>query len=71
VSRRIDPADRRRTVLALTAAGRAIHREIVPHARRVEARLLQGLAPAERVQLDRLVAKLEARAKTPFVAEAE
>jgi len=71
VSRRIDPGDRRRTVRALTAAGRAIHREIVPHARRVEARLLQGLAPAERVQLDRLVAKLEARAKTPFVAEAE
>ena len=71
VSRRVDPADRRRTVLALTAAGRAIHREIVPHARGVEARLLAGLAAAERAQLDRLVAKLEARAKTPFVAEAE
>ena len=71
VSRRVDPADRRRTVLALTAAGRAIHREIVPHARGVEARLLAGLAPAERAQLDRLVAKLEARAQTPFVAEAE
>jgi DNA-binding MarR family transcriptional regulator len=71
VSRRVDPADRRRSVLALTAEGRAVHREIVPHARRVEARLLAGLAPAERVRLDRLVAKLEARAKTPFVAEAE
>jgi len=71
VSRRIDPADRRRSVLALTAEGRAVHREIVPHARRVEARLLAGLVPAERNQLDRLVAKLEARAETPFVAEAE
>jgi DNA-binding MarR family transcriptional regulator len=71
VSRRVDPADRRRSVLALTAEGRAVHREIVPHARRVEARLLAGLAPAERVRLDRLVAKLEARAKTPFIAEAE
>lgn len=71
VSRRIDPADRRRSVLALTAAGKAVHREIVPHARRVEARLLAGLAPAERLRLDRLVAKLEARARAPFVAEAE
>ncbi|HTS91326.1 MAG TPA: MarR family winged helix-turn-helix transcriptional regulator [Stellaceae bacterium] len=71
VSRRIDPADRRRSVLALTATGKAVHREIVPHARRVEARLLAGLAPTERASLDRLLAKLEARAATPFVAEVE
>jgi len=71
VSRRIDPADRRRAVLALTAAGRAIHRQIVPHAERVEARLLAGLTEDERVTLDRLIDKLEARAETPFVAEAE
>jgi DNA-binding MarR family transcriptional regulator len=69
VSRRIDHADRRRAVLALTPAGKAIHREIVPHARRVEARLLAGLTPAERAALDHLMAKLEARATTPFVAE--
>jgi len=71
VSRRIDPADRRRSVLALTATGKAVHREIVPHARRVEARLLAGLAPTERASLDHLLAKLEARAATPFVAEVE
>ncbi|HYC13878.1 MAG TPA: MarR family winged helix-turn-helix transcriptional regulator [Stellaceae bacterium] len=71
VSRRIDRSDRRRSVLALTPVGRAVHREIVPHARRVEARLLAGLAPPERASLDRLLAKLEARAATPFVAEAE
>jgi len=71
VSRRIDPADRRRSVLALTATGKAVHREIVPHARRVEARLLAGLAPTERASLDRLLAKLEARAATPFVSEVE
>jgi DNA-binding MarR family transcriptional regulator len=71
VSRRIDPADRRRSVLALTASGRAIHREIVPHARRVEARLLAGLSAAERSALDYLLGKLEARAETPFVTEAE
>jgi DNA-binding MarR family transcriptional regulator len=69
VSRRVDRADRRRAVLALTPAGRAIHREIVPHARRVEARLLAGLTPAERAALDHLIGKLEARARTPFVTE--
>ncbi|HXP72878.1 MAG TPA: hypothetical protein VN823_01935, partial [Stellaceae bacterium] len=58
-----------RAVLALTPAGRAIHREIVPHARRVEARLLAGLTPAERAGLDHLIGKLEARAETPFVTE--
>jgi DNA-binding MarR family transcriptional regulator len=71
VSRRIDPADRRRSVLALTASGKAIHREIVPHARRVEAQLLAGLGAEERGALDRLLAKLEARAETPFVAESD
>lgn len=71
VSRRTDPADRRRAVLALTPAGLAIHREIVPHARQVEARLLAGLGEAERAMLDRLLDTLEARAETPFVAEAE
>ena len=71
ISRRIDRADRRRSVLALTPAGHAIHREIVPHARRVETRLLAGLTQAERAALDHLIAKLEARAETPFVAESE
>jgi DNA-binding MarR family transcriptional regulator len=71
VSRRTDAADRRRAVLALTPAGRAIHRQIVPHAQRVEARLLAGLTEEERGALDHLLDKLEARAETPFVAEAE
>src|SRR5215813_5534524 len=51
INRRIDRTDRRRSVLALTPAGEAIHREIVPHARRVEARLLAGLTAAERAAL--------------------
>ncbi len=71
VSRRIDADDRRRAVLALTPAGLAIHREIVPHARRVEARLLAGLDSAERAALERLLDKLEVRAQTPFVSEAD
>jgi DNA-binding MarR family transcriptional regulator len=71
VSRRIDAADRRRSVLALTASGEAIHREIVPHARRVEARLLAGLSVDERATLDHLLAELEAKAETPFVVESD
>lgn len=71
VSRRTDRIDRRRSILALTAAGEAIHREIVPHAERVESHLLTGLDEAERAALDRLLAKLEARAQTPFVAEGD
>src|SRR5215470_2508301 len=71
VSRRTDRIDRRRSILALTAVGEAIHREIVPHAERVESRLLAGLDEAERAALDRLLAKLEARAETPFVAEGD
>jgi DNA-binding MarR family transcriptional regulator len=71
LSRRTDRMDRRRSILALTTAGEAIHREIVPHAERVEARLLAGLDEAERAALDRLLAKLEARAETPFVAEGD
>jgi DNA-binding MarR family transcriptional regulator len=71
VSRRVDPADRRRSVLALTASGRAIHREIVPHAQGVEATLLAGLSASERAALDNLLGRLEARAATPFVVEAE
>jgi DNA-binding MarR family transcriptional regulator len=66
VSRRVDRADRRRSILALTASGQAIHREIVPHAKRVEARLLAGLTLAERAALDRLLAKLDARAEMPL-----
>jgi DNA-binding MarR family transcriptional regulator len=71
VSRRVDHADRRRSVLALTVAGEVIHREIVPHARRVETRLLAGLSDNERAALDNLLGKLEARAETPFVAEGD
>lgn len=69
INRRVDGADRRRSVLALTPAGDSIHREIVPHARRVEARLLAGLSSDERAALDQLIKKLEARATTPFMAE--
>src|SRR5690242_15775767 len=43
VNRRTDRRDRRRSILAPTAAGEAIHREIVPHPRPAGARLRPGL----------------------------
>ncbi|MFN7270932.1 MAG: MarR family winged helix-turn-helix transcriptional regulator [Gammaproteobacteria bacterium] len=54
-----DAADRRRSKLALSAAGRRMHDEIVPLARAAEARLLAGLAPADRAQLGALLGKLQ------------
>src|SRR5437868_435491 len=70
LARRTDPADRRRSVLALTPAGRAVYEEIGPLALAVERRLLAPLDPRDRVDLDRVLTKLEASAATAF-AEAE
>jgi DNA-binding MarR family transcriptional regulator len=67
--RRIDPADRRRSVLALTASGRTVYDEIGPLALAVEARLLAPFDPVDRADLDRLLAKLEARAATSFAED--
>ncbi len=58
---RTDAADRRRTRLRLTAAGRAVYWKIVPLARHYEARLLDGLSSRERQSLDGLLAKLADR----------
>lgn len=51
--------DRRRSVLALSAAGIAIHREIVPLALAFERRLLDGIDAAERGLLFRLLDRLD------------
>ena len=66
LDRRIDDADRRRALLALTPRGRAVFDEIGPLALAVEARLLAQLSPADRVDLARLLPKLEAAAATSF-----
>jgi DNA-binding MarR family transcriptional regulator len=66
LARATDAADRRRSVLALTAAGRGIFEEIGPLALAVEARLLAPLSAADRGELNRLLGKLEARAATAF-----
>ena len=53
--------DRRRSVLTLTARGRAVYRQIVPLARAYERRLLGELSPADQAQFNRLLGRLQKR----------
>lgn len=62
VERAVDAKDRRRSRLRLSAAGRRTHDSIVPVALAAEALLLDGLTPAERRTLDRLLTRLTERA---------
>ena len=57
-----DKADRRRTLLRLSAKGKRVHGEIAPLAQAREAALVATLEPAELEALDRLLSKLQARA---------
>lgn len=61
VLRRNSPADRRRSVLRLSAAGQRLYAEVVPLARAYEAELLRGLPPADRAALERVLVALQAR----------
>jgi DNA-binding MarR family transcriptional regulator len=63
VARSDDPDDGRGYLLKLTAAGRALHRKVVPMVQAREAFLLEGLAPQERVALDAALAKVLQRAQ--------
>jgi DNA-binding MarR family transcriptional regulator len=54
LSRVADAGDRRRALLRLSREGQAIHDQVVPQARAFEARVLAGIAPAERESLFRL-----------------
>lgn len=58
VGRKADPANRRRNVITLTAAGKRYLEEIQRHADAAQDELLAGLSPAERRQLNELLAKL-------------
>jgi DNA-binding MarR family transcriptional regulator len=57
-----DTQDRRRSKLALSAAGRRMHDEIVPLARDAEAKLLADLPPSDRAHLGALLARLQTAA---------
>jgi DNA-binding MarR family transcriptional regulator len=58
--REIHDDDRRRSVLALSAQGHAVHDEIVPLALAFEQRLLSGMTADERSLLFRLLDRLDA-----------
>jgi len=58
LARHTDPDDRRRSLLRLSADGRAIYRQIVPLALDFEARLLQSLSESDRTTLDRIIDRL-------------
>jgi DNA-binding MarR family transcriptional regulator len=61
LTRRTDPADRRRAILELTPPGMSVYRQIVPRALAVETELLNTLTAEERALLDALISKLEKR----------
>ncbi|MEZ5443408.1 MAG: MarR family winged helix-turn-helix transcriptional regulator [Lysobacterales bacterium] len=60
--REIDQADRRRGLLRLSEAGRAVYDEVVPAALALERRLLDGIPAAGRSQLDQLLQQLDTSA---------
>lgn len=55
-----DPSDQRRTLVAITAAGRRLVLPLVDKARTHEAAALRGLPAADKAALKRLLGKLSA-----------
>ncbi|MFI7540373.1 MarR family winged helix-turn-helix transcriptional regulator [Actinoplanes sp. NPDC049599] len=62
LERRPDPADKRRNVVTITAAGRRRATELAATAAAVQQELLAPLTPAERAELVRLLTLLRAGA---------
>jgi DNA-binding MarR family transcriptional regulator len=62
VARRANRADRREAFLSLSPAGRAIYKELAPHAIEFARQLSAVLDPADREALDRALRKLTAAA---------
>jgi DNA-binding MarR family transcriptional regulator len=58
ITRALDAYDRRRSVLGLSDAGRAIYNEVAPMALEQERRLLSVLTADERAALDAILGKL-------------
>jgi DNA-binding MarR family transcriptional regulator len=63
ITREVHGADRRRSVLALSAAGMAVYEVVVPMALDYERALLANLSCDEQAQLDALLHKLGANGK--------
>src|SRR5215471_2131093 len=62
IQRGADRGDGRVTRLSLSSRGRTVYDDIVPLALRLEEQFLSALSQLERKRLDRLMAKLAARA---------
>ncbi|MGB5620897.1 MAG: MarR family transcriptional regulator [Gammaproteobacteria bacterium] len=63
IRRSFADADRRRSILNLSAAGRRIHRRIAPILLQYEAELLSALDADERRQLETMLTRLDAQAR--------
>jgi len=58
LNREVDPADRRRRLLALTGSGHDMVRDLTETGAEIEDRFLQALGPADRKELHRLLLAL-------------
>jgi DNA-binding MarR family transcriptional regulator len=65
VSREVDPSDRRRRMLQLTARGQAVAGNLASVAAEIETDLLRPLAPDEQASLRRMLLTLLDAAKEP------
>lgn len=63
LDRRFSAEDKRRSQLSLTPAGRAVYDRIVPLARRYERALVSVLDATDRAHLERILVRLEGRAR--------
>lgn len=70
VSRSQPGGDRRQVVLRITDAGRAIHAELFPLVREINAQLMAALPPQVALQFDESLARLQARAEALLPAAA-
>jgi MarR family transcriptional regulator, lower aerobic nicotinate degradation pathway regulator len=61
----VDPSDRRRRVLQLTARGRAVAGNLASVSAEIETDLLRPLAPAEQASLRRMLLALLDAARQP------
>ena len=71
INREVDPFDRRRIMLGLSASGLAIYEAIVPHVLSVERDILASLTLDERAMLAQLISKLENKMAAVAPADAE
>jgi DNA-binding MarR family transcriptional regulator len=63
IDREFADADRRRSILNLSAEGRRVHNEVAPLALQFERDLLEGLSAEDKANLDAIMDRLLARAR--------